>query len=124
MVESYIVFLYIQSRVWGIIYVVGPSVETVETLRRAYVWQWKILNIAIDEVSGALSMHAAPPAIRTVVVPVGVTVLLRLRNPPCSWTGMVDPSRPDFIIAPCVDSLLCYRSIRQPKSILQDSPEV
>jgi hypothetical protein len=33
------------------------------------------------------------------------------------------PSLPGFTIAPCVDSLLCYRSIRQPKSILQDSPE-
>jgi hypothetical protein len=31
-------------------------------------------------------MHMAPQAIRTVVVPVGVTVLLGLRNPPRSWT--------------------------------------
>jgi hypothetical protein len=69
-------------------------------------------------------MHAAPPAIRTIVVPVGVTVLLGLRNPPRSWTGLVGPSLPNFTIAPCVDSLLCYRSIRRPKSILQDSPEV
>jgi hypothetical protein len=49
---------------------------------------------------------------------------VRLCNPPCSWTGMVGPSLPDFTIAPCVDSLLCYRSIRSPKSILQDNPEV
>ena len=27
-------------------------------------------------------------------------------------------------IAPCVDSLLCYRLIRRPKSILQDSPKI
>jgi hypothetical protein len=30
------------------------------------VRQVKVLDIAIDEVSGALSMHAAPPAIRIV----------------------------------------------------------
>jgi hypothetical protein len=46
--------------------------------------QWKILDSTVDEVSEALSMHAAPPAIRIVVVPVGVTVLLGLRNPPRS----------------------------------------
>jgi hypothetical protein len=69
-------------------------------------------------------MHAAPPAIWIVVVPTGVTVLLGHYNPPRSYTGMVAPSLPDFTIAPCVDSMLCYRSIRQPKSILQDSPEV
>jgi hypothetical protein len=39
--------------------------------------------------------------------------MLGLRNPPHCWT-----------IAPCVDSLLCYRSIRHPKSILQDSPKI
>jgi hypothetical protein len=51
--------------------------------------------------------------------------MLGLRNPQCSWTSTtVGPSLPDFTIAPCVDSLLCYRSIRWPKSILQDSPEV
>jgi hypothetical protein len=27
------------------------------------VQQWKVLDITIDEVSGALSMHAAPPAV-------------------------------------------------------------
>jgi hypothetical protein len=31
--------------------------------------QRKVLDIAIDEVSGALSIHAVPPAIRTIVVP-------------------------------------------------------
>jgi hypothetical protein len=69
-------------------------------------------------------MHAVLPAIRTVVVPVGVTVLLGLCNPPCSWTGLVGPSLPNFTIAPCVDSLLCYRLIRRPRSILEDSPDV
>jgi hypothetical protein len=39
---------------------------------------------AVDEVSEALSMHVAPPAIRIVVVSAGVTVLLGLYNPPCS----------------------------------------
>jgi hypothetical protein len=68
-------------------------------------------------------MHVVPPTIRTVVVPTGVTVLLGLHNPPCSWTGTMGPNLRDFTIAPCVDSL-CYRSIRQPKSILQDSPKI
>jgi hypothetical protein len=86
--------------------------------------QRKVLDIAIDEVLGALSMHAVPPAIRTVVVPRGVIVMLGFHNPPCSWTGTVGTSLPTFTIAPCVDFLLCYRSIRQPMSILQDSPEV
>ena len=65
-------------------------------------------------------MHVTPLAIRTVVVPTGVTVLLGLHNPPRSWTGTVGPSLPGFTIAPCVDSLLCYRLIRWSKSILQD----
>jgi hypothetical protein len=54
-------------------------------------------------------MHAAPPAIRIVVIPTGVTVLLGLCNPPRSWIGMVGPSLPGLTIAPCVDSLLCHR---------------
>jgi hypothetical protein len=54
-------------------------------------------------------MHAAPLSIRIVVVPVGVTILLGLRDPPRSWTGMVGPFLPGFTIAPYVDSLLCYR---------------
>jgi hypothetical protein len=86
--------------------------------------QRKVLDTAIDELLRSLSMHAAPPAIRTVVVPAGVTVMLGLSNPPHSWTGTVGPSLPDFTIAPCMDFLLCYRSIRRPKSILQDSPKV
>jgi hypothetical protein len=68
-------------------------------------------------------MHVAPLATRIVVVPTGVTVLLGLRNPLCSWTGTVGPSLPGFTIAHCVDSLLCYRLISRPKSILQDSPK-
>jgi hypothetical protein len=39
------------------------------------VRQWKVLDIAMDEVSVALSMHTARPAIQIVVVPAGVTVL-------------------------------------------------
>jgi hypothetical protein len=33
------------------------------------VRQRKVIDIAIDEVLGALSMHAVPPVIRTIVVP-------------------------------------------------------
>jgi hypothetical protein len=69
----------------------------------------EVLDIAIDEVSGALSMHVTPPTIRIVMVPTGVTVLLGLHNPPRSWTSTVGPSLPSFTIAPYVDSLLCYR---------------
>jgi hypothetical protein len=86
--------------------------------------RWKILDTAVDVVSEALSVHMVPLAIRTIVVPTGVTVLLGLHNPPRSWTGTVGPSLPDFTIAPCVDSLLCYRSIRWPKSILEDRPKI
>jgi hypothetical protein len=45
------------------------------------VRQWKVLDIAIDEESVALSMHVAPPAIQTVLVPAGVIVMLGLHNP-------------------------------------------
>jgi hypothetical protein len=57
-------------------------------------------------------MHVVPPAIRIVVVPTGVTVLLGLHNPPRSWTGTVGPSLFGFTIAACVDSLLCYRIVQ------------
>jgi hypothetical protein len=66
-------------------------------------------------------MHVAPPAIRIIVVPAGVTVLLELHNPPCSWADMAGPSLPTFTVTPYADSLLCYSSIKRPKSILQDS---
>jgi hypothetical protein len=69
-------------------------------------------------------MHVVPSAIQIVVVPIGVTVLLGLRNPPRSWTGTVGSSLPGFTIAPCVDSLLWYRSIMRPKSILQYNPKI
>jgi hypothetical protein len=59
-------------------------------------------------------MHVVLQAIRIVVIPEGVTVLLGLCNPPRNWTA----------IAPCVVSLPCYRLIRRPKSILQDSPKI
>jgi hypothetical protein len=84
----------------------------------------KILDSVVDVVSEALSIHVAPPAIRSAVVLIGVTVLLGLCSPLRSWTGTVGPSLLDFTIAPCVDSLLCYRSIRRPKSILQDNPKI
>jgi hypothetical protein len=69
MVESDIVLLYIRSHVWGIIYIVGPGVVTVQTPRRPFpcdVRQRKVLDLAIDEVSGALSMHTVPSAIQIV----------------------------------------------------------
>jgi hypothetical protein len=84
----------------------------------------KILDSAVGEVSEALSMHVAPPAIRIVVVPARVAVLLGLHNPPRSWTDTVGPSLPGFTIAHYVDSLLCYRLIRRPKSILQDNLKI
>jgi hypothetical protein len=84
----------------------------------------KILDSAVDVVSEALSMHVVPPTIWIVVVPAGVIVLLWLCNPPHRWTGMVGPSLPSLTIAPCVDYLLCYRLIRQPKSILQENPKI
>jgi hypothetical protein len=67
MVALDIVLLYIRSCVWEIIYAVGPGVVTVHTTWRPFpcdVRQQKVLDIAIDDVSGALFMHAAPPAIR------------------------------------------------------------
>jgi hypothetical protein len=57
-------------------------------------------------------MHVAHQAIQIVVVPAEVTVLLGLHNPPRSWTGTVGPSLRDITIAPCVDSLLCYRIVQ------------
>jgi hypothetical protein len=69
-------------------------------------------------------MKVAPPAMRAVVVPAAVTVLLGLCNPARSWIGMVGPSLPGLTVATCVDSMLCYRLIRWPKSILQDSPKI
>jgi hypothetical protein len=36
----------------------------------------------------------------------------------------MSPSLPGFTIVPCVDSLLCYRLIKRPKCILQDSPKI
>jgi hypothetical protein len=45
-------------------------------------------------------------------------------NPPRSWTDTVDPSLSGFTIASCVDSLLCYRLIKRPKSILQDRSKI
>jgi hypothetical protein len=36
MIESDIVLLYIRSHVWGIIYVVGPSVATIQIPQRPF----------------------------------------------------------------------------------------
>jgi hypothetical protein len=66
MVESDIVLLYIWSHALGIIYAVGLGVVTVQTPRRPFpsdVRQRKVLDIAINEVSWALSMRMVPLAI-------------------------------------------------------------
>jgi hypothetical protein len=125
-VELVFVLSYIWTRVWGSIEYSGTrcgDYYLIPTRLTALIKQ-KILNSVVDVVSEVLSMHVAPPAIQIVVVPTGVVVLLRLCNPTCSWTGTVGPSLPCLTIAPCVDSLLCYRLIRRPKSILQDSPKI
>jgi hypothetical protein len=100
-VEFVFVLSYIQSHVWGAIKYSGSQCGD----------YYLILDSAIDEVWEALSTHVVPPTIR-IVVPAGVTVLLGLHNPPSSWTGTMGPSLPGFTIAPCVDSLLCYRIVR------------
>jgi hypothetical protein len=125
-VELVFALLYIRSRVWGSIEYSGTRYDNYYLIPRRLtaLIRRKILDSAVDEVSEELFMHVAPPAIRIIVVPAGVTVLLGLHNPPHSWTGMVGPSLPGFTIAPCVDSLLCYRLIKRPKSILQDSPKI
>jgi hypothetical protein len=69
-------------------------------------------------------MHVVPSAIRIVVVPAGVIVLLGLRNPLHSWTGTVGPSLPSFAIALVWIYCCAIGLFRRPKSILQDSPKV
>jgi hypothetical protein len=125
-VELVYVLSYIRSRVWGLIEYSGTRCGDYSLIpqRLTALIRRKILDSVVDVVLEALSMHVVPPAIRIVVVSIGVTVLLGLCNPPCSWTGMVGPSLPGPTMAPCVDSLLCYRLIRRPKSILQDSPKI
>jgi hypothetical protein len=79
--------LYIQSRIWGIIYAVGPSVVTIQSPWRPFpcdVRQRNVLDIAIDEVSGHYLCTRRPRPYGLFVVPAGVTVLLGLCNPPGS----------------------------------------
>jgi hypothetical protein len=125
-VELVFVLSYIWSRVWGSIEYSGTRCgDYLSILRRlTALIRWKIIDSAVDEVSEVLSLHVVPLAIRIVVVPAGVTVLLGLHNPPRRWTGKVGPSLPGSTIAPCVDSLLCYRLIRRPKCILHHSPKI
>jgi hypothetical protein len=125
-VELVFVLSYIQSRVWGLIEYIGTWCGDYYSIpqRLTTLIRRKIIDSAVHEVSEALSMHVAPSAIQIIVVPIGVTVLLGLCNPPHSWTDTLSPSLPGFTIAPCVDWLLCYRLIRRPKSILQDSPKI
>jgi hypothetical protein len=87
MVELDIVLSYIRSRVWGIIYVVGPGVVTVQTPQRPFpcnVRQWKVLDIAIDAVLGHCLCTWRPRPYELFVVPAGVTGLLEPCNPPRS----------------------------------------
>jgi hypothetical protein len=113
--ELVFVLSYIRSHVWGSIEYSGTRCDDYHSIPR---------RLTALMVSEALSMHVVPQAIRIVVVPAGVTVLLGLHNPPRSWTGTVGPSLPDFTIAPCVDYLLCYRLISRPKSILHGNPKI
>jgi hypothetical protein len=120
------VLLYIQSCVRGSIEYSGTQFGDYYLIpwRLTTLTRRKILDSAVNEVSEALSMHVAPLAIWIVVVPAGETVLLGLCNPPRSWTCTMGPSLPGLTIDPCGYSLLCYRLIRQPKSIHQDSPKI
>jgi hypothetical protein len=122
-VELMFVLSYIRSLVWGSIEYSGTQCDDYYLIpwRLTALIRRKILDSAVDEVSEALSMHVTPLVIRIVMIPTGVTVLLGLYNPPRSWIGTVGSSLPGFTIAPCVESLLCYRLIRWPKCIFQDS---
>jgi hypothetical protein len=113
-VELVFVLSYIQSRVWGSIEYSGTQCGDYYLIPRRLTTLIgrKILDSAVDEVSEALSMHVAPSAIQIVMVPVGVTILLGLHNPPRSWISTVGPSLPGFTIAPCVEFLLCYRIVQ------------
>jgi hypothetical protein len=88
-----LVLSYIRSHVSGSIEYSGTQCGDYYLIPRrlSSLIRQKILDSAVDEVSEALSMHVVPPAIRIVVVPVGVTVLLGLHNKPRSWTGTVGP---------------------------------
>jgi hypothetical protein len=125
-VELLFVLSRTRSRVWGSIEHSGTRCGDCYLIpqRLTALIRWKILDIAVDVVSKALFMHVTPLAIRSVVVPTWVTVLLGLHNPTRSSISTVGPSLPDVTIVPCVDSLLCYRLIRRPKSILQDNPKI
>jgi hypothetical protein len=113
-VELVFVLSYIWSRVWASIEYSGTWCDDYYLIpwRLTALIEWKILDSAVDEVSEALSMHVASPTIWIVVVPTEVNVLLGLHNPPRKWTGTVGPSLPGFTVAPCVDSLLCYRIVQ------------
>jgi hypothetical protein len=79
----------------GVIYGVGLGVATIQTPQRPFpcdIRQWKVLEIAIDDMSVALLCTRRPQPYGLFVLPVGVTVLLQLHNPPRSWTSTVGPS--------------------------------
>jgi hypothetical protein len=125
-VKLVFVLSYKRSCVWGSIEYSGTRCGDYYSIpwRLISLIRQKILDSTVDEVSEAFSMHIVPSTIRIIVVPAGVIVLLGLHNQPCSWTGTVGPYLPGFTIVPFVDSLLCYRLIRQLMSILQHSPTI
>jgi hypothetical protein len=85
-VELVFVLSYIWSRVWGAIEYSGTRCGDYYLIPRrltGLIGQ-KILDSSVGEVSEALSMHIVPPAIRIVVVPAGVTIMLGPYNPSCS----------------------------------------
>jgi hypothetical protein len=65
------ILLYIQSRVCGSIEYSGTRCGDYHAIPRRLIAliRRKILDSAVSEVSEALSVHVAPPAIRIVVVP-------------------------------------------------------
>jgi hypothetical protein len=101
-VELVFVLSYIRSHVWESIEYSGTQCGDYYLIpwRLTALIRQKILDSAVNVVSEALSMHVAPPIIRIVVVPIGVTVMLGLCNPPSSWIGTVGPSLPGLTIAP------------------------
>ncbi len=108
-VELVFVLSYIRSRVWGSIEYSGTWCGDYYLIPRRLtaLMRWKILDSVVNVVSEALSMHVAPPAIWIVVVPIGVTVMLGLCNPPRRGHG--EPAKPGLLYPlvwiPCCDTV-------------------
>jgi hypothetical protein len=115
-VELVFILSYIRSRVWGSIEYSGTQCGDYYLIRwrLTTLIMWKILDSAVDELSEALSMHVAPPAIQIIVVTTWVRILLGIHNPQCSWTGTVGPSLPGFTIGWSGGLSLSFKAV--PKS--------